>query len=155
MSSWFRRIRGILGTGTLWGALGAAAGTTIGLVAGLAFPGVPIGWAAVNGAGALGLFGLAAGASFAAALSVTDGRRTLGQLSPSKSAVLGGLMGAVYSASLLVLAGPPPELVFLLPATGLFGAIGASLAAGSILVARREAVELPSGVGPMLRGSDE
>lgn len=154
MSSWFRRIRGVVSIGALWGSLGAATGATLGLIGGTLLPAIPLGWAVANGAAALGLFGLASGGCFAATLSLVDRRRTLPQLSVGKHAAWGGWAGVVYSAILLIAAGPPLDLLVLLPVSAFFGVTAAGLAAGSILVARRSPNQLTSGTKEFLPPPD-
>lgn len=149
MRTLMRRIRAALGTGALWGFLGAAVGAGLGVLTGLVVP-LPLGAAILNGAAALGLLGFASGTSFAIALSVADGRRTLTQLSAAKSSVLGGVVGAAYSAALLIAAGPPPELAILIPVSSIFAAMAASLAGGSVLIAQRSSHELQAAPGHLL-----
>lgn len=154
MRPWMKRVRGVLGIGALWGALGTAVGATLGVAVGAIFPGIPFGIAVVNGAAGLGLFGLASGGCFAAGLAVVDRHKTLPQLTLGKHAAWGGWAGFVYSTILLIVAGPPLELLVLVPTSAFLGAITAGLATGSVLVAKRAVDQLPSGEPAALPPSD-
>lgn len=154
MRNWIRRTRGVFGAGALWGAAGTAAGAAVGLVTGLAIPAIPVGLAIANGSAALGLLGVTAGTSFATALSVADGKKSIRELSPGKWATVGGVLGALYSAALFVVAGPPTELLLLAPTAFVFGAIAASISGASVLAARRDAELRPSTAAQRLLPSD-
>jgi hypothetical protein len=156
MKQWLRRVRGILGLGSLWGLAGSAVGAIVGIVARF-FGGLPPGdylidW--VLGAGGLGFV---LGAGFAGFLTMMEGRRTLEELSPGRAAVWGALAGASVPALWFLLffsffSGPlrsvlPIAEMFpvLLGAAGAYGALSAGLASATVWVARRAPSQLLPG----------
>jgi hypothetical protein len=152
MKSWLRRLRGVLGIGTLWGGVGVAVGSVVGLFTSLSGS-LPLFDTLIEfglGAGGLG-FGL--GSAFAAVLATLEKRRTLDELPPRRAAGWGGLAGAgaalVVGLSLVpslfpVL--PPGQLALLLiSAMASYGALTAGLAAGTVALARRAPSELAPG----------
>ena len=143
MRGLLRRIRGIVGTGLTW-AVGWGA-LFAGAFAGL---GTPIG--SVLETATIGAFlGAFSGVSFAVILSITEGRRTLRELSLRRVAIWGGIggMALILAVSPLALvrmidAGIPLSamLSFLLP-LGISGILGAGFASGSVALAQREDVK--------------
>jgi hypothetical protein len=149
MKGWLRRLRGVLGIGTLWGAVGTAVGSVAGLVVSLS-GGLPLLDTLVEfgmGAGGLG-FGL--GSAFAVVLTTLEKRRTLDELTPGRAAGWGAVAGG--GAALVVGVTLVPALFPVLPLSQLvlllisgtvsYGALTAGLAAGSVALARRAPSEL-------------
>ena len=128
MNRLFRRIRGIIGTGLTWAFAWIGLGATLGALAGY-----PLTYllriALSNSVG-----GFIAGASFAAILTVTERKRTLAELSLRRVALWGAMGGFVVTAMPLAVGAP---LVYLLGPLVINGGIGAGLAAGSVVLARR------------------
>jgi len=128
MNQLLRRIRGIIGTGLTWAA------AWIGLGAGLgALAGFPLTYlvriALTNSVG-----GFIAGTAFATILSIAERKRTLGDLS-LKRVALWGAAGGVLVTSMPLAFGAP--VAFLLGPLLINGGIGATLATGSVVMARR------------------
>lgn len=145
MGAFFRKLRGIIGTGITW-----AVGWSVGWVAIGASIGLPFGnlvGTAVSGA----LIGFIAGGSFAVILSIAERRRTLDQLSLMRVALwgfLGGVALPVLLSPRLFGAGLPFRIAltsFLIP-TGVSGLLGAGFASGSVALARREEKKLLEGL---------
>ncbi len=153
MKRWLRRLRGIVGIGVLWGAAGTALGT-IGALIGIVSGGLPMSDLIEIGLGAGGL-GFVLGSSFAGVLTMLEGRHTLEELSPGRAALWGGMAGA--GVAIVVGAFLLPELLavlsfrqllpFLVAASGSYGALTATLAAGTLWLARRAPAELDPGRG--------
>ena len=152
MKQWLRRLRGVLGIGTLWGVAGTALGTVAGLIVSVS-GGLPLLDTLVEfGLGAGGL-GFVLGSGFAGVLTMLERRRTLDELSPGRAALWGGMAGA--AAALVVGISLLPELgailsvrqlvLLFVAAPGSYGALSAALAAGTVALARRAPAELDSG----------
>ena len=152
MKKSFRKLRGIVGMGALWGIGGAAFGA---VVAGLEamFLGTPIFASMFDLASTLGFFGFLTGSGFAAVLTAMEGRRTIGELSTVRAGLWGGVAGAALPAvALLIQRGGPglvtiisdPQHSFLI-ASLLSAVIPAVLASGTVYLARRSSGELPAG----------
>lgn len=151
MRGWIRKLRGILGTGTIWGLATATVGLFLGGIIS-AVSGEPFLSSLLRVGLRQGLNGFLLGCGFAGVLSVMDGRRTLSELSPGRAAVWGAVAGAAFpSVNVLLgtLLGYPivvDQLVLVCLVGGLItGAVGAGLAAGTVALARRAPVELDSG----------
>ncbi len=145
MRRWLRRMRGILGIGAIWGLPASIVGAVGGIVASVLGGGPVLGSAVWGSVAVGGLFFLLGGA-FATALTITEGRRTLDDLSPWRAAAWGGLAGAGVLAMMLlasfgldfaVLLGDPQLLLGILAGFGSYGVLGAVLAGGTVAVARR------------------
>ncbi len=156
MKRWLRRLRGIVGIGTLWGVAGTAFGTIGGLIA-ISFGGPFLLDSLVGFALGAGGLGFVLGAGFAGALTMIEGRRTLEELSPRRAAFWGGLAGALVSLVVgLVFLGPTlgtvlplqPFLFTLLAGSGFYGALSSALAYGTVALAKRAPLEFPPGLGP-------
>ena len=152
MKRWVRRLRGIAGTGAIWGAAGIALGAVAAPFFSV-FGGVSLLQAFLQ-IGLNGLAGFVLGSGFATVLTTLEGRSTLDELTPRRAAVCGAMAGAAYplvarSVFFLVL-GPIPalteNLVPLLVASSVsWGLLTAGLAAGTLSLARRA----PGGLDPM------
>ena len=150
MKQWVRRLRGVLGTGALWGVAGTALGTVGGLMASL-FGGVPLlGSVSVWGLGA-GVLGFLLGSGFAGVLTAIEGRRTLDELSVGRAAVWGALAGGVFPIIWLLASlgsGIGTTIPIADAASGSYGALSAALAAGTVALAKHLPPELAPGQGP-------
>lgn len=136
MNAWLRRLRGALGIGVTWAGLWTAVG--LGL-AGVLRILRPADFDPGEGLGVilpvLALVGFLSGLGFALLLSLSERKRTLGELSLPRVA-LWGLLG---SAAIPLLLGTDGTMGVL---TGLLGAVFAS---GTVAVARRQELRAPRG----------
>jgi hypothetical protein len=152
MATWLRKMRGVVGTGLIWGLPGAVVGAIGGVVASV-FGGAPLLGTIAYGGFVLGGTFFLLGTSFAALLALGEGRRTLDELTPWRAAAWGAVAGGVapFLALLIlepgtaVLLSDPRLLTAFLAASGSYGALTAAMAAGTIAVARRAPGQLPSG----------
>ena len=156
MKGWLRRLRGVLGIGMIWGLPATVVGAIGGIVASV-FGGASLLGSLVTGSVAVGGLFFLLGSGFAAALTMTEGRRTLNELSPRRAALWGALAGgALPIVMLLISFGPeiatllsdPQLLLGLLAGIGSYGALSAALAGGTVALARRAPAELASGPVP-------
>lgn len=139
MKRWMRKLRGMLGVGMMWGALGGAVGAVVSLLGAAADTGTVSEWLLSVGLGFAG-FGFLAGVGFAATLSALDGRRTLRELSVRRAAMWGGLAGFAFPLTLVAaLSGGALPLVPAITTAAAFGGVTALLGAGSVHVARTRA----------------
>ena len=157
---WLVRLRGALGIGTVWGALGATIATLVGL-GGVALGQLPLSAVLEIALGAGGL-GLLLGSGFGVALTLVEGNRRLDELTVGRAALWGGLVGAVAPVGILLLAIAPTigfapilnwqALVATLSGAVAYGAVCAGLAAGTIAIAKRGPDEVgpPKDEAPML-----
>jgi hypothetical protein len=123
-----RKIRGMVGTGLTWAAAWIGLGAGLGAIAG--FPlGSLFRLALSNSIG-----GFVAGASFALILSVAERKKTLNELSLKRVALWGAVGGLVVTSIPLAFGTP---VAYLLGPLLINGGIGAGLASGSVIMARR------------------
>lgn len=136
MNAWLRRLRGALGIGVTWAGLWTAVG--LGLAGALRIL-RPADFDPGEGLGVilpvLALVGFLSGLGFALLLSLSERKRTAGELSLPRVA-LWGLLG---SAAIPLLLGTDGTMGVL---TGLLGAVFAS---GTVAVARRQELRAPRG----------
>jgi hypothetical protein len=151
MKGWVRKLRGIAGTGTVWGLACATVGFLLGGI-GAVVAGNPFFGTVLSMGLGLGSTGFFLGCGFAGVLSLMEGRRTLSDLSPARAAAWGAVAGGILpSLNVLLVVGlgrpiEPDQLVLVSLVGGLFtGAVGAGLAAGTVSLARRAHGELDSG----------
>ncbi|MEM7414403.1 MAG: hypothetical protein AAF389_02835 [Gemmatimonadota bacterium] len=143
MSSWWRRVRGVLGLGALWGAAAGAVGVVGGAIAGL-MGGGPIFVMSLSGA-VMGTLGLMLGTAFGSVLTLSHGSRTLDELTPRRTAGLGFVAGAglsfVGNSLLILLAGAGAPAGMIVPAlfvsSTIYGVLTAGLAYGTVAIAKR------------------
>lgn len=148
MNKWLRKLRGIIGTGAVWGTAGLSVGAVLGAISSSIFDGgLSLAWVLTSGVG-FGLFGLVSGVFFAGTLATLDGRRTFDELSAPRAALWGWIAGAAFAA-LFILIRDGMVLPFLwermLPPVAALSTLGACLGAGTILVARKATNELTPG----------
>jgi hypothetical protein len=97
MKSWLRRLRGVLGFGTLWGVAGAVFSPIFGLVL-LVMGRSPSGYSLLEFLTPFVLkgarTGFVLGCGFAGVFTVIERRRTLEELSPARSAVWAAIIAA-------------------------------------------------------------
>ncbi len=157
MKRWLRRLRGIAGTGAIWGAAGIALGTVAAPFFSV-FGGVSVlqAFQVVLGGG---LVGFLLGSGFATVLTTLEGRRTFHELTSGRAAVCGAMAGAAYPQVVLwvyfLVGGPLPVLTenfvpLLVGASVSYGLLSAGLAAGTLSLARRAPAELGSPDAPEL-----
>lgn len=132
------RLRSILGTSLLGGAVGALFGGSLLGVGALVAPGEVTIVLFALGVGLAGGVGAFVGGAFGTMLALAP-RRDLDELSLTSSAAMGGLAGAVFPVVAAVFTGG--WLVPLVPAqigllSGVFGVLGAGLATGLVAVAK-------------------
>jgi len=131
-----RKLRGILGFGATWSMAWGAVFAAIGVIVGLFDPDSIDPGEGPLGVGLIGaMFGLVSGATFAVVLSLAERRRVLRDLSMWRAAVWGILGTALFP---LVTPVHNSMLIFLCP-------IGAALAAGSVVLAKRAELGAPNG----------
>ena len=130
MKRWLKRIRGSLGMGLTWAAVGFGVGAVLELLSG-----APVNGALFENALQAAVMGFINGVAFSAVLRIAEGRRTFEEMSLWRFAGWGVVGGLVVS--LLTGVG---FLVF-------FTLLGAGCAAGSLAVARRADPLLESGKG--------
>jgi len=136
---WLRKLRGILGLGGIGAVLGAFGGAAWSLATSLSFGYVDPGFITMA-ATVWGTFGAFCGAGFGVALVAFSSRRSLDQLGVASSALIGGLLGAVFPLAFnLLLSGPMPLYLIklMLPVMGVCAALGATLSTGMVLAAKR------------------
>jgi len=138
MAMWLRRIRGAIGMGILWAAVWSAAGSVPRWVFGVNTDApLPI---------VFGVFGFAAGMLFSAVLALTEGSRSIDEMSLPRFAGWGGLGGLLLSGLVAKLGSLGWGDVLALAST--LAVASAVSAAGSLAMARRAArQELPGGRG--------
>lgn len=149
--SFLKRVKAALGIGAIWGALAGAVGAVAGGVAGLLTGGAVTLF--LLGGGVAGVAGFALGSAFGGVLSLAERNRTLGELSVGRA----GFWGAVVGAA-LPLAGAALMLTFGDPVLGMrtlltaavagassYGVLTATLAAGTVALAKRASPELHGG----------
>ena len=136
MRSWLKRIRATIGVGLTWAAVWGLVGGLIGLIMGFADFGFDVALFFARQHAALGFVG---GATFAAMLRLTEGRRRFDELRIPKFAAWGGLggflIGAGYVGAWWILAGAGVDAAdaqWVATAT----LLGAGSAAGSLAIAR-------------------
>lgn len=145
MTSFLRKLRGIVSIGLTWGTLWGFLMFLTGLIIGIVDPdSIDPGESPVVIGAILGGMGLVCGALFGILLSVAERRKTIAEL----SVVRAGVWGAIAAAAPLLLGpGPNGMVVILCP-------LGAAFAAGSVALARRadrrEPERLPLGDSPLL-----
>lgn len=138
MMGWLRTMRGVLGTGLLWGALGGGVGAVVSLVGAPGDPATLLEWLGSVGVGFAG-FGFLAGAGFATTLSLLDGRRSLRELTPGRGAVWGALAGFALPLGLVAaLSGGALPLIPAVAVAGVFAAVTAGLGAATVRIATSE-----------------
>ena len=150
MRTWLRRLRGVLGAGTIWGSMGVVFGSIFGALGSLFLGGGFYLGDVLEMGGAFGLFGLLWGGSFAGILMAADGRKSLEDLSPVRLAVWGGVAGVLFPLVIALAIDAPFHLIWgsLLPVVGVFGSVGVAMGAGTILIARAGSKELSAGAAP-------
>ncbi|MDH3207951.1 MAG: hypothetical protein OEO79_15200 [Gemmatimonadota bacterium] len=150
MGTWWRRVRGVLGIGTLWAGAAGLVGSLVGGIAGL-FAGEFLYFTMIGGLGSAAM-GLVFGSGFAAVLSLMERSRTLDELSSKRAAAWGFMVGVavplIGNLASLVLVGssvPVERLIpVLLAGSASYGLVTALLSAGTVALAKRE----PSSLGP-------
>jgi len=154
MKKWLKKLRGILGTGAIWGTTGLSVGAFLGAISSSIFDGgFSLTWALNSGVG-LGLFGFLSGVSFAGILATLDGRKPLEDLSVARSALWGLIAGGAFSFFFVLIRDGTLFPFFwerMLPPIAALGTLGACLGAGTILIARKAPNELPPGTGEDLK----
>ena len=153
VNRWLRKLRGALGIGSIWGAVGSVVGGLAGVLAS-----VVVGAPLVTGVVAFGLgagvVGFALGTGFAALLGMGEGRTTLEDLTSRRAAAWGAVAGALGPAAVLALhsalgwggdLSAGQWLPVVLGATGSYAALTAALAAGTVALAKRSPGALTAG----------
>jgi hypothetical protein len=143
MNRFMRRVRGVLGTAVTWSLAWVGLGAGFGALAGL-----PLSFLlrmALNSSVA----GFVAGASFAVILSVAERNNSLEDLSLRRVALWGAGGGLLLSLIPMAFGVPVP---YLLGPLVINGGIGAGMATGSVVLARRAAGRrfIPGSSDPLL-----
>ncbi len=131
MKRWLKRIRGALGMGLTWAAVGGGVGAIIGVVTMVLGISSAI---AVQNAAAFAIMGFIGGAAFSVVLGIAEGRRRFDEVSLPRFAAWGALGG--LAVSMLLFTGGPLTLTAV-SVTGVAVLLGAGSAAGSLALARR------------------
>jgi len=154
MNKWLKKLRGIVGTGAVWGTAGLSVGAFLGAISSIIFDGgLSLPWVLNSGAG-LGLFGFLSGVSFAGILATLDGRKSLEDLSAARSALWGMIAGAAFAFLFVLIRDGTLFPWFwerMLPPIAALGTLGACLGAGTILIARKAPDELSPRTGEYLK----
>ncbi len=154
MKKVFRRLRGIIGAGAIWGTAGAVLGSIVALVSSWA-TGVPfLASLSVWGLG-MGFAGVVLGAAFGTVLTLAEGRRRLADLTPRRAAAWGATAGAVFPVGWVLFSLGQPwttipmaEAVLLtLASAAAYGTVGGLLAGTTVWIARRAPGALEAGGG--------
>lgn len=127
MKKWLRKIRGAIGIGLAWAFAWFSAGMILLFIVGFGAADVPFPLF-------FGLLGFLAGVTFSGVLGIVEGRRRFDQMSMPRFAAWGGLGGLLLAVVFVPLTGQGMDILLLLG--GIFGAAGASCAAGSLALAR-------------------
>ena len=141
MKSWVRRIRGALGMGLTWGAVGFATGMVIELIHNI-WPN-PVGGAVDIWPAALMYPGILGGIAFSAVLGIAGRRSRLDELTLPRVALwggVGGLLVAMIPAAMVLLGFATPNAPLwriTLGIAGPFALGGAAAASASLALARR------------------
>ena len=149
-----RRLRGLLGVGVTWGSLWALIGAGVGAVVGVFSPELwAVGNPVLDWAVGMGLYGLVSGVGFGAVLSLTEGRKTLGDLSLKRVAAWGVLGSAAVPLLFGALGTFPASTtaIDVLQAMLVTSVLGGTFAPGAVAVARRAALaagDEPDRLGP-------
>lgn len=152
MSRWKRVVRGVLGMGLTFGAIGAAFFSLVALVSAVFFPGAEdeLGFMIIAGA----VWGVGIGTSFSAILAIAARGRSLDELSCSRVASV-GVLGGLLLAGLVVGGswGDWPNGGAIVPFS-ILPLLGAGGGVASLLVARKAGRALRSGeeTGSLLEG---
>ena len=152
MSRWKRVIRGVLGMGLTFGAIGAAFFSLVALVSAVFFPGAEdeLGFMIIAGT----VWGVGIGTSFSAILAIAARGRSLDELSYSRVASV-GVLGGLLLAGLVVGGswGDWPNGGAIVPFS-ILPLLGAGGGVASLLVARKAGRALRSGeeTGSLLEG---
>jgi hypothetical protein len=140
MKGFLRRLRGVIGTGIIWAFGFAAFNSIVALFQGG-------GWAPFWGAISIGgFFGFVLGSGFASILSLTEGHRTLGELSLPRVGFWGAVGGFLFTVAF--------NLVF--GGTIYWGAVltvalfSAGFSSGSVALAKRSDAKLIEGADEAL-----
>ena len=154
---WLRRLRGVFGIGTLWGAVGVGIGGVVSVLMSVSSgnPALSTLLAFCLGAGSLGFV---LGSTFAAYVAVLERRRTVDDLTLRRGAGWGALAGGtVVLVGLAFLAGFSGwgaglsvgyRLLLLASAAGSYAALTAGLAAGTVALAKRAPADLKAARSP-------
>lgn len=150
----FRKLRGLVGVGVMWGTLWGTIGAGIGAIIGIVSPDA---WLYANPildwAIGMGMYGLVSGVGFGALLSLREGRKRLAELS-LKRVALWGIIGAAAVPPMFGLLGTFPAGTTLLDVLGAIGVtafLGGTFASSSVAIARK--AELQAGEDSGLLGS--
>ena len=138
MRTWLRKVRAILGLGTIWGGVGAVIGAELGGVVGLLTGTLPA--ALLVGTLVPGIAVLVLGSGFAAVLSAMEGRRTLDELTPARAGLWGGAVGAAAPVAGFLLwtaLSVPTPLPLFVAASVSYGLLTSVLAATTVVIAKR------------------
>ncbi len=146
MNAILRKVRGLLGFGATWGTLWAGIGAGVGAVLGMISPelyawGNPV----IEWAVGFGVYGLVSGVGFASFLSLGEGRKTLGDLSLGRVALWGVLGSAAVPLLFTGFFDAGVGVVDILETIALTGVLGGTFAPGSVVLARRAALQAGEG----------
>lgn len=143
MNRLLKRVRGILGTAFTWAIAWIGLGAGLGVLAGFPLRYLP--QMALNSSVA----GFMAGASFAVILSVAERNHSLEDLSLRRVALWGAVGGLILSVIPMAFGVPVP---YLLGPLVINSGIGAAMASGSVVLARRGGKRrfIPGGNDPLL-----
>lgn len=149
MGLW-RRIRGALTIGGVWGVPAAVVGAIGGAIASLV-GGPPLLSAVWTGASTMGSLFFSLGTGFAFVLALSERKRTVEQLSPFRAGLWGaigggGVMGGyvLWLLSTIPMVPDPNFTSALLAAIGVYAGLGGVLGAATVGIAKSAPEALPS-----------
>ena len=150
MTRWRQRLRGAIGLGLTWAAGWVPVGALTGFITGSTLGLLPLGRMTANYALLFGVLGFLGGTIFSAVVSITEGRRSFGQLSVPRF-VAWGALGGLLLGGLAVAAGILGSGFTGLGAVigGVTTLLGAGSAAGTLVIAKagnRSLLEGPDGL---------
>jgi hypothetical protein len=152
-----RRLRGLLGVGTLWGFAWAVIGAVLGVAIGVLSPDVWL-WSnpIIEWALGMGVYGFVSGVGFGGLLAFRESRKSLDELSPARAAVW-GVLGAVLVPVLFGMLGAfelGTTSLDVLEAMGMTALLGGTFAGGSVAIAQ-SARRLEAGEDALLESADD
>lgn len=155
MGELFRRLRGLVGLGVLWGTLWAMIGAVIGVVIGIVNPefymfGNPI----IEWAFGIGVYGAVSGVGFGGLLWLREGNKTLMDLSLPRIAMWGVMGSALVPLLFLSMFAGGTSMADIVGAMMVTAGLGGIFAPGQVAIARRAALQAGEEFGMLDSGGD-
>jgi hypothetical protein len=152
MKKWSRKLRAIRGIGAIWSLVGSVLGFSLSAFVSIfwhdVLPTTVVDYVAFTTL-QHAVIGFVLGSGFAGVLTILEGRKTLDELTPGRAALWGALTGVGFATALgLFLTsglGVSITLALWVAMPGVYGAVTAGIAAGTVSLARRAPAELEAG----------